>query len=61
MNWGIVLGSQQDATGTRNQLSLAAIQAMCEQTTRDIAEEENAEYVGIEYDECLSIIANGLN
>jgi len=45
------LDSQQDATDSRHQLPLAAIQAMCEQTTRDIAEEENAEYAGIEYGE----------
>ena len=43
------LESTQDGTGTEHQLPLDTIKEFCEQTTRDIAEEKQAEYGGIEY------------
>ena len=43
------LDSQQDGTGTRHQLSLAGIKAYCELTAKNIADEYDAEYVGVEY------------
>ena len=43
------LDSQQDGTGTQHQLSLKDIIAFCEQTTRELAEDKNAEYGGIEH------------
>lgn len=43
------LESTQDGTGTVHQLSLETIQQYCEQTTKEIANEKNAEYCGIEY------------
>lgn len=43
------LDSQQDGSGTEHQLSLETIRTFCEETTRDIAEEKNAEFGGVEY------------
>ena len=43
------LDSQQDGTGTEHQLPLATIKDFCERTAIDIAEEKDAEFVGVEY------------
>ena len=43
------LESQQDGTGTEHQLSLDVISNFCKQTARDIADDKDAEFVGIEY------------
>ena len=43
------LDSHQSGTGTEHQLPLEIIQQYCEQTTKEIAEENGAEYIGIEY------------
>ena len=43
------LDSQQDGTGTEHQLSLDVISNFCEITTREIADDRDVEYCGIEY------------
>lgn len=43
------LDSHQDGTGTEHQLPLETIRQYCEQTAQEIAEDKNAEYVGVEY------------
>lgn len=43
------LDSQQDGTGTKHQLSLETLRQYCEQTTKEIAIEKNAEFIGVEY------------
>jgi len=43
------LDSQQDGTETEHQLVLETIKEFCEQTTKEIAQEKNAEYGGVEY------------
>lgn len=43
------LDSSQDGTGTEHQLPLEIIKRYCEQTTRAIAKNKNAEYAGVEY------------
>ena len=43
------LDSQQDGTDTVYQLPLETIREYCEQSTKEIAEENKAEFAGIEY------------
>lgn len=43
------LDSQQDGTGTKHQLLLETIRQYCEQTTRGIAQNRDAEFIGVEY------------
>lgn len=43
------LESQQDGTGTKHQLPLDTIKEYCEITARQIAQGQDAEYVGVEY------------
>ena len=43
------LESTQDGTGTKHQLPLKTIKEYCEQTTREMAEERQAEFAGVEY------------
>jgi len=43
------LDSQQDGTGTNQQLDLDTIKNFCEQTGKEMAQERNAEFVGVEY------------
>ena len=41
------LESQQDGTGTKHQLSLEIIKSYCEQTSKEIANEKHAEFIGM--------------
>ena len=41
--------SQQDGTGTKHQLPLKTIKEYCEQTTIEIANEQAAQFMGVEY------------
>lgn len=43
------LDSQQDGTGTEHQLYLATIREFCYQTAEEIAKENDAEFIGVEY------------
>lgn len=43
------LESTQDGTGTEHQLPLDTIRDFCEQTTKEMAGEKQAEYGGVEY------------
>ena len=45
------LDSQQDGTGTQHQLSLETIRGYCQQTAKEIAEEQNGVVLYISYSE----------
>jgi hypothetical protein len=43
------LDSQQDGTDTEHQLPLTTIKEYCEQTTKEMVDEKQAEFCGVEY------------